>query len=36
METYYKHFPKNNGEGKKTLSRPTKETRRGIKDQDKR
>lgn len=36
MGTYYKHFLMNNVEEEKTLlSRPTEETRRGIKAQDK-
>lgn len=30
MGTYYKHFPKNNGERIKTLIGLTKENRRGI------
>lgn len=37
MGTYWKHFPKNDGEGKKkSLSRPPQEMRRGMRDQDKR
>lgn len=34
MGSYCKHFLKNSGEKTKALSGPTKETRRGIKDQD--